>query len=72
MIINPQDVPKETGSLYPEQFQAAVVGRIKQRLGNFGQLKNFGVNLVTLPPSSVSALRHWHSPNRRIYLPIRR
>ncbi|KAF3883815.1 MULTISPECIES: cupin domain-containing protein [Nostocales] len=61
MIIDPTNVPKETGSRYPQQFQEVVAGRIRQRLGNFAGLKNFGVNLVTLEPGSTSALRHWHS-----------
>ncbi|MEC4813148.1 MAG: cupin domain-containing protein [Scytonema sp. PMC 1069.18] len=61
MIIDPQNVPKETSSTYPKQFQSIVQGRTRQRLGNYTGLKNFGVNLVTLEPGSASALRHWHS-----------
>lgn len=61
MIIDPQQVPQESGSRYPQEFQAKVAGRIRQRLGDFAQLQNFGVNLVTLQPGSASALRHYHS-----------
>ncbi|MGB8700857.1 MAG: cupin domain-containing protein [Thermosynechococcaceae cyanobacterium] len=61
MIINPQDVPKRTTTVYPEPFKPRVAGRIKQALGNAAGLKNFGVNLVTLEPGSCSALRHWHT-----------
>lgn len=61
MIIDISQVPKETGSLYPPEFQPRVAGRTRQRLGNFANLKNFGVNLVTLNPGSASALRHYHS-----------
>lgn len=61
MIINPHQVPIETGSSYPDAFQSAVAGRIKQRLGNAAGLCNFGVNLTRLSPGSCSALRHWHS-----------
>ena len=61
MIITPDQVPIETGSSYPETFQSAVAGRIKQRLGNAAGLSNFGVNLTRLTPGSCSALRHWHS-----------
>jgi uncharacterized cupin superfamily protein len=50
-----------TGSAYPEPFKSRVSARRKQRLGDAFGLKNFGVNLTTLPPGSVSALRHWHS-----------
>ncbi len=61
MIINLNEVPIETGTKYPEEFKSIVAGRFRQRLGNFGGLKNFGVNLVKLSPGSASALRHWHS-----------
>lgn len=61
MIIDPQTVPRRTGSNYPEQFKSIVAGRIKQRLGDAAGLKNFGVNLVRLEPGSASALRHWHT-----------
>ena len=61
MIINPEEIFKETGSNYPEQFKGIVAGRLKQRLGNAAGLNNFGVNLVHLQPGSSSALRHWHT-----------
>lgn len=60
MIINPDRVPENYGSNYPEQFKHVVAGRSKKRLGNAASLKNFGVNLVELAPGSASALRHWH------------
>jgi uncharacterized cupin superfamily protein len=61
MIINPENVPSRTTSVYPEQFQHLMVGRVKKALGNAAGLKNFGVNLVKLAPGSCSALRHWHT-----------
>ncbi|MEG5056741.1 cupin domain-containing protein [Microcoleus sp. A2-C5] len=61
MIVNPENVPDITGSNYPLQFQSAVAGRVKKRLGDAAGLQNFGVNLVRLAPGSCSALRHWHS-----------
>ncbi|PMB19605.1 cupin [Fischerella thermalis CCMEE 5319] len=61
MIIDPKQVPLESGSNYPDEFKSMVAGRVRQRLGNFAGLKNFGVNLVKLEPGSSSALRHWHS-----------
>jgi uncharacterized cupin superfamily protein len=61
MIINPQDVPIRTTTVYPEPFKALMTGRVKQALGNAAGLKNFGVNLVSLEPGSRSALRHWHT-----------
>jgi uncharacterized cupin superfamily protein len=61
MIINAENVPFKTNSVYPKVFQSRITGRIKQALGNFAGLKNFGVNLVTLKPGGCSALRHWHT-----------
>lgn len=59
--LDPATVEGRTGSLYPRQFQAAVAGRVKRRLGDALGLSDFGVNLVELPPGAASALRHWHS-----------
>ncbi|MBD2626899.1 cupin domain-containing protein [Trichormus variabilis] len=61
MIINPDNVPRRTTSVYPDVFKSRIAGRVKQVLGNAAGLKNFGVNLVTLTPGSCSALRHWHT-----------
>ncbi|AFZ58430.1 cupin domain-containing protein [Anabaena cylindrica FACHB-243] len=61
MIINPDNVPCRTTSVYPDVFKSRIAGRVKQALGNSAGLKNFGVNLVTLAPGSCSALRHWHT-----------
>ena len=60
MIINPDSVPRHTGTNYPEKFQHWVKGRSKQKLGEAAGLSNFGVNLVTLQPGSYSSVRHWH------------
>jgi uncharacterized cupin superfamily protein len=54
-------VPAVGGSSYPEPFRSRVAARRKQRLGDAFGLRNFGVNLTTIPPGSASALRHWHS-----------
>ena len=61
MLINPKLVPEVNTSSYPEPFKKLVAGRSKKKLGKFAQLKNFGVNLVTLEPGSWSSVRHWHS-----------
>lgn len=56
------DVPPRTKpSVYPEPFASRMRGREKRQLGDFFGLKNFGVNLTTLAPHAVSALRHAHS-----------
>lgn len=59
--LDPATVEARTGSLYPAEYQGAVAGRIKRRLGDALGLSDFGVNLVELPPGAGSALRHWHS-----------
>ena len=59
--LNPTEVAAATGSGYPEPFRSRVAARRKQKLGDALGLKNFGVNLTTIPPGAMSALRHWHS-----------
>jgi uncharacterized cupin superfamily protein len=54
-------VPERKGVGYPEPFAAPCAGRIRQRLGEAGGLKDFGVNLMRLPPGGWSSQRHWHS-----------
>ncbi len=38
------------GSGYPPPFDAPCTARTRQRLGEAGGLRDFGVNLMTLPP----------------------
>jgi uncharacterized cupin superfamily protein len=54
-------VPLRVGTGYPEPFNAACAGRTRRRLGDAGGLRDFGVNLMTLPPGRWSSQRHWHS-----------
>lgn len=54
-------VPERKGTGYPRPFDAPCMDRIRQRLGNAGGLKDFGVNLMHLPPGNWSSQRHWHS-----------
>lgn len=53
--------PRSRPSVYPEPFASRMKGREKRALGDVFGLTNFGVNLTTLAPHSVSALRHAHS-----------
>ena len=48
-------------SLYPEPFASMMRGRSKRPLGDRFGLANFGVNLTTLAPGAMSALRHAHT-----------
>jgi uncharacterized cupin superfamily protein len=53
--------PRKTKSNYPPQFAARLGDRIKRPLGDAFGLTIFGVNLTTLPPGAMSALRHAHT-----------
>lgn len=54
-------VPGETGSNYPEPFDAPCAPQICQRVGRDAGLTAFGVNLTEIPPGAWSSQRHWHS-----------
>src|SRR5579862_7505219 len=53
-------LPARKGSGYPPPFDAPCAARTRRRLGNAGGLRDFGVNLMTLPPGGWSSQRHWH------------
>ena len=54
-------VAARLGSGYPPPFDGPCAARTRRRLGNAGGLRDFGVNLMTLPPGGWSSQRHWHS-----------
>lgn len=54
-------LPIQFGTGYPEPFSDACMGRTRKRLGYGGGIRDFGVNLMTLPPGKWSSQRHWHS-----------
>jgi uncharacterized cupin superfamily protein len=54
-------VPPRKGSGYPSPFDAPCATRTRRRLADAAGLKDFGVNLMTLPPGAWSSQRHWHS-----------
>lgn len=43
-------VPERRGSGYPRPSDAPRAQRIRQRLGDAGSLRDFGVNLMRVPP----------------------
>lgn len=53
--------PRTKPSNYPEPFASRMAGREKRPLGDRFGLRNFGVNLTTLKPGAISALRHAHT-----------
>ena len=59
--VNVDAVPIHVGTGYPAEFNTTGAGRTRRRLGDAGDLNDFGVNLMTLPPDKWSSQRHWHS-----------
>jgi len=59
--IDQESVPAQKGSGYPAPFDAPCAERTRRRLGEAGGLRDFGVNLMRLPPGGWSSQRHWHS-----------
>jgi uncharacterized cupin superfamily protein len=59
--LDPATVPEVRATGYPEPFRALMTKRAKRKLGDACGLTRFGVNLVTLDPGGMSALRHWHT-----------
>ena len=54
-------VPVREASGYPQPYDLPCSARTRRRLGDAGGLRDFGVNLMTLPPGGWSSQRHWHS-----------
>ena len=60
-LLNVSEVPTLTGTSVKNAIKAALfAGRREAQLGKAVGLTQFGVNLVTLDPGSISSLRHWH------------
>lgn len=61
VIREPLKLPGRRSTIYPAKFAAGFDKRLKRALGDAGGLTQFGVNLTTLDPGAISALRHWHA-----------
>jgi uncharacterized cupin superfamily protein len=48
------------GTLYPPPFDEPCVSRERVKLADAAGLRQFGVNLLRLPPGAWSSQRHWH------------
>ncbi|MCA3260712.1 MAG: cupin domain-containing protein [Telmatospirillum sp.] len=60
-VLDPKTIAPRVGTNYPEPYRSKLGGREKRVVGDAVGLKNFGVNLVRLPPGAMSAMRHWHT-----------
>jgi len=60
VIRDPMKLAGRRSSIYPAEFAGGFDKRLKRPLGDAGGLTQFGVNLTTLEPGAMSALRHWH------------
>jgi uncharacterized cupin superfamily protein len=49
------------GTLYPAPFDKPCRARERRKLGDAAGLRQFGVNLLRLPPGAWSSQRHWHT-----------
>jgi uncharacterized cupin superfamily protein len=61
-------VPTRQGSGYPPPFDAPCAARTRQRLGQAGGLRDFGVNLMTLPPGRLVEPAPLAQPRGRVRL----
>ena len=61
VIEDPAGIAGRRGTVYPAPFDAGFEGRCKRALTETLGLTQFGVNLTTLEPGSMSAQRHWHA-----------
>ena len=59
--LDPDSIPRRTGSTYPAPFDEPCLARVRRALGDAGDLSDFGVNLLELAPGAWSSQRHWHS-----------
>lgn len=59
--IDPDTLPRATGTNYPAPFDAPCQRRERIRLGDAADLSQFGVNQLRLSPGTWSSQRHWHS-----------
>jgi uncharacterized cupin superfamily protein len=67
-VFRPEDVPESNATGYPEPYRAMNMMRHARRIGEFGGLTNFGVNLVRIEPGGQSSARHAHLKQDEVVL----
>ena len=60
-VFRPTDAPESNASTYPLEFRESQRKRFNRRLGEFGGIKNYGVNWVRVEPGGQSSARHSHT-----------
>jgi uncharacterized cupin superfamily protein len=60
-LVAADTAPRARKTIYPDVLAVKVGERIKRPLGDLFGLTVFGVNLTTLKPGAMSALRHAHT-----------
>jgi uncharacterized cupin superfamily protein len=60
-VFKPTDLPESNSSGYPAPFRDGQRKRWNRRLGDYGGLKNYGVNFVRVEPGGQSSARHAHT-----------
>jgi uncharacterized cupin superfamily protein len=67
-VFRPEDVPESNWTGYPEPYRDINMSRWARRIGEFGGLVNFGVNLVRVVPGGQSSCRHAHATQDEMVL----
>src|SRR5215204_5012957 len=60
-VFKPGDAPESNSSGYPAPFREDQRKRWNRRLGDYGGLKDYGVNFVRVEPGGQSSARHAHT-----------
>ena len=60
-MFKPTDLPESNSSGYPAAFRNGQRKRWNRRAGDYGGLKNYGVNFVRVEPGGQSSARHAHT-----------
>ena len=60
-VFKPMGLPESNSSGYPAPFRDGQRKRWNRRLGDYGGLKNYGVNFVRVEPGGQSSARHAHT-----------
>jgi uncharacterized cupin superfamily protein len=60
-VFKPTDLPESNSSGYPAPYRDGQRKRWNRRLGDYGGLKNYGVNFVRVEPGGQSSARHAHT-----------